>query len=175
MLLRFARAYPLTALIAAAIYGGTAMISTQSLAALLPPGRIGWYVASWASSLPRTLLLAPVLTALLRFVVIGAEPRGHFTFDFRVLRVLRVELVLWAVLFAGGIIPAVSVDVVPHFMRGRLALLAYGVTLLTKLAAWWLALRLAIAPTLAAAGTRPYPLDTSLAFTRSWFFTLMGW
>jgi hypothetical protein len=174
MLLRFARAYPFTALIAAAIYGGTALISTQALAALLPAGWAWWYVASWVGSLPRTVLLVPVLTALLRFVVVGPERRSYFTFDFRLLRVLRVELVLWAILFAGGVVPALSLDVLPHFLSGRRAMAALGATLITKLLAWWLALRLAIAPTLAAAGTRPYPLDTSLAFTRGWFFLLLG-
>ena len=174
MLVRFARAYPLTALIAAAIYAGTAVISTPALAGLLPSGRAGWYVASWVGSLPRTLLLVPVWTALLRFVVLGPERRGYFTLDFRTLRVLRVELVLWAVLFAGGMVPTFSLDLLPHFLSGRRASVAFVATLITKLLAWWLTLRLAIAPTLAAAGMRPYPLDTSLAFTRGWFFFLLG-
>jgi hypothetical protein len=174
MLLRFVGAYPFTALIAAAIYAGTTVISTRTLATLLPPGWLGWYVASWAASLPRTVLLAPVWTALLRFVIRGEERRTYFTLDFRMLRVLRVTLVLWAILFAGGILPVVGMDVLPQFARGRLALAALAVTLLPKAASWWLVLRLALAPALAAAGTRTYPLDTSLSFTRGWFAFLLG-
>ena len=41
-----------------------------------------------------------------------------------------------------------------------------------KLAAFWLVLRLAIAPALAAAGTRTYVLDTAFAFTKGWLGTI---
>jgi hypothetical protein len=42
-----------------------------------------------------------------------------------------------------------------------------------RLCAWWLLLRLAIAPAMAAAGSRSYPIDTSFSFTRGWLGSIL--
>jgi len=172
---RFARAYRGMCVIAAAVYAASAVLSVRYLAPLLPAGAAGSQIASWAGSLPQTVLLAPVWTALLRFVILRDEGRRYLAWDYRVRRVMLVTVILSAILMAGGILFAFSVDVVPRFrIRRVVALAALSVTLGAKMVSWWLVMRLAIAPALAAAGTRRYALDTAFAFTRRWIGTIFA-
>ena len=170
---RFARAYPGMCGIAVAVYGLSAVLSVRYLAPLVPQSWTGSQVLSWAGSLPQTILLAPVWTALLRFVILRDQGRRYLTWDHRVRRVLLVTVILSAILTAGGVMFALSLDLLPRFPVRRL--IARGVlivTLIVKIASWWLVMRLAIAPALAAAGTRRYALDTAYSFTRRWLGTV---
>jgi hypothetical protein len=173
--LRFARAYPAMFAIAAAAYAATAVLSTDYLVSLAPPSWTGSQVLSWAGSLPQIVLLAPVWTALLRFVILRDRRRRYRTWDARVRRVLLVTLILSAITMAGGVLFALCLDLVPRFPIRRLyAVAALVGTFGGKLAGWWLVMRLAIAPALAAAGTRRYALDTAFSFTRRWFGTIFA-
>lgn len=172
---RFIRAYRGMCLIAAAIYAASAALSASVLSLLPPPGNIGSLIAAWLASLPQIVLLAPVWTALLRFVILRDTRRRYRNWDHRVRRVLRVTVILSAVLMAGGVLFALSLDVMPHYPMRRLFIIAVlATTLLAKFVSWWLVMRLAIAPALAAAGTRRYALDTAFSFTRRWLGTIFG-
>jgi len=172
---RFARAYPQMCGIAVAVYAISAVLSVRYLAPLVPQNYTGSQVLSWAGSLPQTILLAPVWTALLRFVILREKGRRYRTWDRRVRRVLLVTVILSAILTAGGVMFALSLDVLPRFpVRLLIARGALIVTLIAKLASWWLIMRLAIAPALAAAGTRRYALDTAFSFTRRWLGTVFA-
>ena len=172
---RFVRVYPLMSVVAAVVYTASALFSIRFLAPLAPHNWTGSQVLSWVGSVPQIVFLAPVWTALLRFVILKDGSRRYWPWDTRVRRVMLVTLILSAILTAGGVLFALSLDVLPHFaMRLLFARGAVVLALCAKLASWWLVMRLAIAPALAAAGTRPYPLDTSLSFTRRWFFTIFS-
>jgi len=174
-LLRFARAYPRMCVIAAAVYATSAVLSARYLAQVLPAGWTGSQISAWVGSLPQIVLVAPVWTALLRFVILGDKRRRYRIWDYRVRRVLLVTVILSAILMAGGLLFALSLDVLPRFRIRRLVALAVlAVTLGAKIVSWWLVMRLAIAPALAAAGTRRYALDTAFSFTRRWLGTIFG-
>jgi hypothetical protein len=174
-LTRFARAYWQMCLIAAAIYAASAAVAASYLALLPLPGNIGSLIAAWLGSLPQIVLLAPVWTALLRFVILRDTKRRYRAWDYRVRRVLLVTVILSAVFMSGGILFALGLDLLPRFPLRRIFIIAVLVTtLLAKFASWWLVMRLAIAPALAAAGTRRYALDTAFSFTRRWLGTIFG-
>jgi hypothetical protein len=174
-LVKFARVYRGMCVIAAAVYAISAVLSARYLTGLLPAGWTGSLVSAWVGSLPQTVLLAPVWTALLRFVILGDERRRYRVWDYRVRRVLLVTVIMSAVLAAGGFLFALSLDLLPRFPVRRLVMTAVlAATLSAKFASWWLVMRLAIAPALAAAGTRRYALDTAFSFTRRWLGTIFG-
>jgi hypothetical protein len=174
-LLRFARAYRGMCVIAAAVYAASAVLTVRYLPLLLPPGWARSEVSSWAGSLPQTVLLAPVWTALLRFVILREEGRRYLAWDYRVRRMLLVTVILSAILMAGGMLFALSLDVLPRFrIRRVVALAVLAVAFGARMVSWWLVMRLAIAPALAAAGTRRYAIDTAFAFTRRWIGTIFG-
>jgi hypothetical protein len=132
------------------------------------------HLASWVGSLPQTVLLAPVWTALLRFVILRDQDRRYLPWDDRVRRVLRVTMILSAVLMAGGFLHMLGLDLLPRFgVRRLIAVPVIVVTLGFRFAGWWLLMRLAIAPALAAAGTRRYAFDTAFHFTRGWIGTIL--
>jgi hypothetical protein len=175
MLVKFVRAYRGMCGIAAAVYAISAVLSARYVAGLLPPGWTGSLVSAWAGSLPQTVLLAPVWTALLRFVILGDKRRRYRVWDYRVRRVLFVTLIMLTALAAGGFLFALSLDLLPRFPVRRMVVTGVlAATLGLKFASWWLVMRLAIAPALAAAGTRRYALDTAFSFTRRWLGTIFG-
>jgi len=170
---RFVRAYPGMCAIAVVVYAASAALSIEFLSPLVSYGNTGSQVLSWVGELPQTILLAPVWTALLRFVILRDNGRRYLAWDRRVRRVLLVTVILSAILTAGGLPFALASDLLRRFpIRLLIARAVLIVTLIGKLASVWLIMRLAIAPALAAAGTRRYALDTALSFTRRWFGTI---
>ncbi len=173
-LLEFALAYPWTCAYAAAVYAGLGAAAKYFFVLQLEQFTT-LQLVSWLITLPQTLALAPVWTALPRFIILGDAGRRLPTFDVRLRRVVMVTLVLSAILLLGGLVFAVTIDglrrfpIRPLFARPML-LLTFG----ARLATWWLLLRLAIAPAMAAAGARDYPLDTAFSFTRGWFRRITG-
>lgn len=173
--MRFAVAYPWTCVVAAAIYAGYAAVAARYLVLPQPPGFAGPHLVSWLMSLPQTVLLGPLWTALPRFVILGERNRRTLTFDYRLRRVLFVTIVLSAMWMADRLALALALDALEWLPAGVLVtkamlLLMFGVTV----AGWWILLRLAIAPALAAASARRYAFDTAFAFTRGWVGTIAG-
>ncbi len=170
---RFARTYPHMCGIAVVVYAVSALLSMRYPVSLMPQGKTAQQLLFWSASLPRSILLAPVWTALLRSVILREKGRRYSNWDHRTRRVLLVTVILSAILTAGGVPFALYLDVLPRFPVGRrLAGLLLGAVILGTMASWWLVMRLAIAPALAAAGTRRYAIDTSFSFTRRWLITI---
>lgn len=172
---RFARTYPWLLLIAVLVYVLSAMLPALVLPHIQVSGWLAPHLLTWAVSVPSIILLAPVWTALNRFVILREKGRRYLTFDFRLGRVLLVLLALSIISMLGGAPLAFAFDFNPT-LHGRrtLALLILGAAALGKLLFWWLAIRLAIAPAMAAAGTRKRPLDTSFVYTGGAFWRIVG-
>jgi hypothetical protein len=172
---RFVASHPVTCGIGLAAYLGTAVASAHYLPAVLSSGWTLAHLATWGASLPQIVLLAPVWAALLRFVIVNDTRRNYFNWDRRVLRVLWVSAVLSAIAMAGWLPQTVLLDLLGRSSHGRLvAYAARAIGIGAKLATVWVIIRLAIAPALAAAGTRTYVLDTAFAFTKGWIGTIFG-
>ena len=170
---RFTVSHPFTAAVGLAAYVGSAVASAHYLPGVMASGSTLSNLAAWGASLPQTILLAPVWTALLRFVILNDRQRGYFSWDRRVLRVLLVTAVLSAISMVGWLPQTLALDLLGGVPHGRLTeYAARAIGLAAKLAAFWLIIRLAIAPALAAAGTRTYVLDTAFAFTKGWLGTI---
>jgi hypothetical protein len=164
--LRFARTYRAMLVVAAAIYAAAAALPMIAGPRLHLHGWLAPHLLDWALSLPATILLAPVWIALNRFVVIGDTERRYLSLDVRLGRMLFVLLTLSVIGMLGGAPFAFALDFNPG-LNGRMAI---GLSILagaavSKALAWWLQLRLAIAPAMAAAGTRKRPLDTAFGYT----------
>ncbi|MCW3475154.1 hypothetical protein [Limobrevibacterium gyesilva] len=163
----FARAHPQTILAAAAIYAASAVFATAMLARYQQPGWVVTHVMNWAVALPALVLMAPVLTKLYRQVILGEDDRPLLRLDFRVRRVLLVTLVLSLIVMLGGLPFALVLDAAPRLAGHRVIIWAIlTVAILSKLVAWWLTFRLAIAPPLGAAGMRANAMDTAYSYTR---------
>ena len=170
---RFTASNPLTCAIGFAATVGSAVASAHYLEGVPASGWTLSNLVAWGASLPQTILLAPVWTALLRFVILNDRARGYFSWDRRVLRVLWVTTVLSAISMVGWLPQTLALDLLARAPHGRLFVYAArAIGIAAKLAAFWLVLRLAIAPALAAAGTRTYVLDTAFAFTKGWLGTI---
>jgi len=174
-LIGFARVYPWTLGAAVLSYAAFSGLLAAYLSGVRLYGWTGTYLVAWAGTLPQTILLAPVWTALLRFIILREQSRRYAQWDHRFRRVLLVMVVMSAVMMIGGLLFALTLDLLPRFpMR---LLYARGILLsafCAKFVSWWLVMRLAIAPAMAAAGTRKYPLDTAYVFTRGWLWTIFG-
>lgn len=174
-LVGFARSYPRMTVAAAVIYAVFSGVLATYISGFRFFGWSGSHLVAWVASLPQTILLAPIMAALLRYIILHEENRRYIQWDYRVRRVLLVMVVLSAVLMAGGLLFALTLDLLPRFpMRLLYARGILMATFATKLVSWWLVMRLAIAPAMAAAGTRRYPIDTSFVFTRGWLWTIFG-
>jgi hypothetical protein len=173
-LLHFARIYPWTCAYAAAVYAGFGAVAKYYV--VLPLDHYTpLQLAGWLVTVPQTLALAPVWTALPRFIILDDEVRRLPTFDVRLRRVVLVSIVLSAVLMLGGLASAIAIDALRRFpIRLSFARLILMLMNVPRLAVWWLLLRLAIAPAMAAAGARAYPLDTAFSFTRGWLGRIFG-
>jgi hypothetical protein len=172
-LIQFALVYPWTCAFAAAVYAVTGA-GSKFLVPFEPTRYSTAHLEAWLILLPQILLLAPVWTALPRFIIVGDGRRGLLTFDYRLRRVVLVTLVLSAILMIGGLAFAITLDALQNFrVRLLFARPLLVLVFIARLAAWWLVLRLAIAPAMAAAGLRSYPIDTSFSFTRGWLFRIV--
>ncbi|HET6195115.1 MAG TPA: hypothetical protein VFE12_05160, partial [Acetobacteraceae bacterium] len=170
----FAVVYPWTCVFAAVVYAATAA-GSKYLVPFEPTHYSTAHLEAWLVLLPQLLLLAPVWTALPRFIILGDERRRLLTFDYRLRRVVLVTLVLSAILMVGGLAFAITLDALQKFhVRLLFARPLLLLVFIARLAAWWLVLRLAIAPAMAAAGLRSYAIDTSFSFTRGWLFRIVG-
>jgi hypothetical protein len=173
--IQFVKAYPRLLIFAALVYAGSAALSILLLPRLHLAGSIEPYLVSWFASLPGVVVLAPVWTALNRFVILGDRNRRILDVDLRVRRVLVVLLALSFIAMLGGAPFALIFDFPSRLIRRRtLAWGIIGVAGLIKLAERWLSFRLAIAPAMAAAGTRKRPLDTAFAYTGGAVFRITG-
>jgi hypothetical protein len=173
-LVQFALSYPWTCAYAAAVYAAFGALAKYSVVL-----KFDLYttlqLASWLTTLPQTLALAPVWAALPRFIILHDRRRQLPTFDVRLRRVVLVTLVLSAIMMAGGLVFAMTFDALRKFpIRLLFARPILGFTFMVRLIAWWLVLRLAIAPAMAAAGARDYPLDTAFSFTHGWLGRIIG-
>ena len=165
---RFARARLWLVLAGAAVYGLAAAVPAL-LQAHLPrlQGPVAGQLAAWGVSLPMLILATPIWTALYRFVILKDSSRAYAVIDVRFWRVLLAGLVLSFI----GLFGSLSLVVGTVLMTGqggrRLVVFAIIVaSALVRVAAWWIALRLAIAPPLGAAGVRPRPLDAAYSYTQ---------
>ena len=172
---RFIRAYPLLIFYAAVIYAGSTVVSMILLPRLHLTGSIQPYLVSWLVSLPGIVLLAPMWTALNRFIILGDRGRRLISVDFRLRRVVVVLLALSLIGMLGGAPFALVFDFASRLITRRtLAWGIIGATCLIKLAERWLSFRLAIAPAMAAAGTRKRPLDVAFSYTSGTVFRIVG-
>jgi hypothetical protein len=138
------------------------------------PTWLSGMLSTWLLSLLVTVVLAPVWTALFRFAVIGDRGRSYRQWDVRTRRVLGAMAVLAVVSLLGAVPFALGLDILPRMGPRRVvALGAISFAALVKLGAFWLNARLAIAPAMAAAGTKPQALDTSFAYTRRGAFGVL--
>lgn len=113
-LLQFALIYPWTCAYAAAVYAGFGAAAKYYV--VLPLDRYtSLQLASWLVTLPQTIALAPVWTALPRFIILSEEGRRLPTFDVRLRRVVLVTLVLSAILMLGGLAFAITIDALRRF------------------------------------------------------------
>ncbi len=166
--LRFARLRWRLLLVGMAIYVLAAVLSPLVL------GHVAWLqgavrsqVGAWVASLPLLVLLAPIWTALYRFVILKEAHRGYAVADIRFWRVLLTGFVLSLIGFFGGMALVVGTVLMTGMGARRLVIFAIMVgSALLRVAAWWFSLRLAIAPPLGAAGARPRPLDTAFSYTQ---------
>lgn len=163
----FAKAYPgqtagfVLAYLAAAGLGVSGWIS-------LPlPLWLSGLVLTWGLGTIALLLLAPVWTAIFRFTVLGDRSRRYVQFDVRTRRVAAVQFVMAMVMLVGAVPFALGLDVLPLVVGRRLIVgIIVLIAFFMKYVAFWLNARLAIAPAMAATGTRTQSMDTSWAYTR---------
>lgn len=163
--LRYGRAYPL---FAAAIFGAALLGALLKGYVRLPlPGVMAQPTTVWLVDTLVILLLAPAWVAVYRFAILNDTDRAWWPLDMRVRRVALTMLALSAVTLIGVLPFALALDVLPRMGPRRLvALAAIGMAVLVRIGSWWLSARLAIAPAMAATGTKPQALDVSFGYTR---------
>jgi hypothetical protein len=131
-------------------------------------------ILSWLASLAVLAALAPVWTALDRFIILKEANRPYLRADLRLRRVLLATLALSLISFLGSFSLVIGTILMGHAAGRRLIILAIMVAAaLVRVAAWWLGARLAIAPPLAAAGVRPRALDTAYSYTQGAVWRIM--
>ncbi len=162
----FAAARPLLLLCGLGAYAVGAAITILLLPLYHLNGFTGSHLTAWFGGLPALVLIAPLWTALPRFIILKERDRGYLPIDFRVWRMLLVTLVLSLITMIGGVPFAFSLDASAQ-LEGRrsMALLVLLGAAAWKLLMWWLSCRLAIAPPMAAAGARKQALDTAFSYT----------
>ncbi len=163
--LGFVRAYRLFAL---AIFALALLGSLVKGYVRLPlPGVMAQPTTVWLVDTLVLLLLVPAWVAVYRFAILGDTGRGWWPLDMRVRRVALTLLALSGVTLLGVLPFALALDVLPRMGPRRLvAIGAIAMAVMVRLGAWWLAARLAIAPAMAATGTKPQALDVSFGYTK---------
>lgn len=163
----FIRSYPRQTVAAALIYVATAILSAVVLPRLPPISLLAsGHIKTWFGTLISLVLLAPIWTSVYRFVVLGDTEHRYWPPDKRSRRVLTVLIILSAITMIGGLPFVFIVDLMPRLTMRRLAIAGVVAgAIASKLIFFWLSIRLSIAPTMGATGTRPNPLDTSFGYT----------
>jgi len=163
---RFLRAYPWQSLGFLIVYAVTSAASASGLLHLPLPAWMAGQMSVWLFGTLGTLLLAPVWTALYRFAILNDTDRCWWQPDFRTRRVAGVLTALAVVGLIGAAPFAAGLDILPRLgARRMMVIAAVGVAVAVRLGAIWLSTRLAIAPAMAATGTKSEALDISFDYT----------
>ena len=163
---RFLRAYPLQAFGFLLVYAVSAALSASGLLRLPMPAWMAGQMSVWLFGTISTLILTPVWTALYRFAILNDTNRQWRQVDYRSRRVAVVLLALAVVGLIGSAPFAAGLDILPRLgARRTMVIAAVGVAVAVRLGAIWLSTRLAIAPPMAATGTKSEALDISFDYT----------
>ena len=172
--LGYVRAYPWHAAGLLGLYAASAALGGSGLIRLPLPIWLGGQISGWLIGALTMLLLAPVWVGVYRFAILKDTGRSWRQVDVRSRRVAGAMLLLAVVGLIGAVPFALALDVLPQIQAGkRLVLVAVAFAVVVKIAGWWLAARLAIAPAMAATGTKPQALDTSFTYTGGAVFRIL--
>ncbi len=157
------------------LYAMGAALGASGVVHLPLPIWLGGQISGWLIGALTMVLLAPVWAGVYRFAILKDTERSWRQVDVRSRRVAGAMLVLAVVGLIGAVPFALALDVLPQIRAGkRLVLVAVGFAAVVKIAGWWLAARLAIAPAMAATGTKPQALDTSFTYTGGAVFRILA-